>query len=99
MSAPNPRTEAASGHHRIGKYDVLGKLGEGATSSVYLGHDTFANRDVAIKAVTQSALKDAASANVTHHLFLREGEPGDFFCILVSGDAKVLRKKRLLSGT
>jgi hypothetical protein len=37
----------------------------------------------------RSAVKDQA--------IVREGDPGEFFCILVSGDAKVLRKKRLLS--
>ena len=33
---------------RIGKYQVERKLGEGATSEVYLCHDPFANREVAI---------------------------------------------------
>jgi hypothetical protein len=28
---------------------------------------------------------------------VREGDPGGFFCILVSGEARVLRKKRLLT--
>jgi serine/threonine protein kinase len=61
-----------TGQGRIGKYDLLRKLGEGATSSVYLGHDSFANRDVAIKLVTPDALKDSSSAKVTQHLFLTE---------------------------
>ncbi|MGE4110576.1 MAG: Crp/Fnr family transcriptional regulator, partial [Burkholderiales bacterium] len=30
-------------------------------------------------------------------VIMREGDPGDFFGILVSGDARVLRKRRLLS--
>ncbi|MBL8357947.1 MAG: protein kinase [Delftia acidovorans] len=34
---------------RIGKYDVIGELGRGATSRVYLGRDGFAGREVAIK--------------------------------------------------
>ncbi|MFN0162249.1 MAG: protein kinase domain-containing protein [Burkholderiales bacterium] len=34
---------------RIGKYDVVGELGRGATSRVYLGRDGFAGREVAIK--------------------------------------------------
>jgi eukaryotic-like serine/threonine-protein kinase len=34
---------------------------------------------------------------VRDQVIVKEGEPGDFFCILVSGDAKVMRKKRLLS--
>jgi len=57
---------------KIGKYDVIRKLGDGATSSVYLAHDSFAGRDVAIKVVAQSALKDSASGKVAHHLFLTE---------------------------
>ncbi|HEY2928246.1 serine/threonine-protein kinase [Piscinibacter sp.] len=36
---------------QIGKYRVLRKLGEGATSEVYLCHDDFHDRDVAIKRV------------------------------------------------
>ena len=48
---------------KIGKYDIIKKLGEGATSSVYLGHDTFTDRDVAIKLVSQEALKNAASGS------------------------------------
>ncbi len=34
---------------RIGKYEVLGELGRGATAVVYLADDTFNNRKVAIK--------------------------------------------------
>ena len=34
---------------RIGKYAVKAKIGEGATSEVFLAHDPFADRDVAIK--------------------------------------------------
>jgi tRNA A-37 threonylcarbamoyl transferase component Bud32 len=35
----------------IGKFQVVRKLAEGATSTVFLGHDEFAGRDVAIKLV------------------------------------------------
>ena len=34
---------------KIGKYEIVSALGEGATSRVFLGHDPFSNRDVAIK--------------------------------------------------
>lgn len=34
---------------RIGKYEITQELGRGATSRVFLGHDPFANRQVAIK--------------------------------------------------
>ena len=72
MSTPTPTAGARSGLTKIGKYDVERKIGDGATSSVYLARDSFNNRDVAIKVVTQAALKDAASAKVTQHLFLTE---------------------------
>src|SRR4051794_10476094 len=36
---------------QIGKYRVLRKLGEGATSEVFLCHDDFHDRDVAVKRV------------------------------------------------
>ncbi len=57
---------------KIGKYEIIKKLGEGATSSVYLGHDPFTDRDVAIKLVSQDALKNSASGSVMHRLFLNE---------------------------
>ena len=34
---------------QIGKYSVERHLGSGATSEVYLCHDTFAKRNVAVK--------------------------------------------------
>ncbi|MCW5605713.1 MAG: serine/threonine protein kinase, partial [Burkholderiales bacterium] len=58
--------------HKIGKYEIRKKLGDGATSSVYLARDSFAERDVAIKLVAQGALKDMGSGKVLHHLFLTE---------------------------
>jgi eukaryotic-like serine/threonine-protein kinase len=57
---------------KIGKYEILKKLGDGATSSVHLAHDPFTGRDVAIKLVTQSALKDLGNGKVLHHLFVTE---------------------------
>ncbi|MGE0556990.1 MAG: protein kinase [Burkholderiales bacterium] len=57
---------------RIGKYDILGKLGEGATSTVYLANDAFNSRQVAIKLVSQSALDDDARGKLMHNLFLTE---------------------------
>jgi serine/threonine protein kinase len=42
----------------LGKYHLIRKLGQGATSTVYLGHDPFADRDVAIKVLKQEILND-----------------------------------------
>ncbi len=57
---------------RVGKYDVVRTLGEGATSTVYLCRDTFANRDVAVKVVAQSALQDLGSGKLMQRLFTTE---------------------------
>ena len=42
----------------LGKYQIKRKLGQGATSTVYLGYDPFAQRDVAIKLLNQDILND-----------------------------------------
>ena len=42
----------------LGKYKVIKKLGHGATSTVYLAHDDFADRDVAVKVLNQEILND-----------------------------------------
>jgi serine/threonine protein kinase len=57
---------------KIGKYQVVRKLGEGATSEVYLCHDPFANREVAIKVVFPDSLTDAENRNLFKKLFVTE---------------------------
>jgi serine/threonine protein kinase len=57
---------------KIGKYQVVKKLGEGATSEVYLCHDPFANRDVAIKVVFSDALTDDENSKLFKKLFITE---------------------------
>jgi eukaryotic-like serine/threonine-protein kinase len=57
---------------KIGKYQVARKLGEGATSKVYLCQDTFAKRDVAIKVVFPDTLTDADNRNLFKKLFITE---------------------------
>ena len=57
---------------KIGKYQVIRKLGEGATSEVYLCHDPFANRDVGIKLVFPDSLTDAENRNLFKKLFITE---------------------------
>ena len=58
--------------NKIGKYEVSRKLGEGATSTVWLARDTFANRDVAVKVVARDAMQDSENANLMHRVFLTE---------------------------
>ena len=57
---------------KIGKYDLVRELGRGATASVYLGHDPFTQRDVAVKVAFPDILKDPERGKLYTHLFLNE---------------------------
>ncbi|PKO93690.1 MAG: serine/threonine protein kinase [Betaproteobacteria bacterium HGW-Betaproteobacteria-10] len=57
---------------KLGKYELLKKLGEGASSTVYLGRDPFAQRQVAIKVATPEALSNPKTGKLYTHLFLNE---------------------------
>ncbi|MDO8933202.1 MAG: serine/threonine-protein kinase [Rhodocyclaceae bacterium] len=58
---------------RIGKYEIIKPLGEGATATVYLARDPFAQRDVAIKAVNAAAFDSGAhDGQIARKLFVAE---------------------------
>jgi serine/threonine protein kinase len=57
---------------QIGKYRVKAKLGEGATSEVFLAHDPFENRDVAIKRVRPALLPDSRESHFQQRFFAAE---------------------------
>ncbi|MBL8376354.1 MAG: protein kinase [Burkholderiales bacterium] len=57
---------------KIGKYQVVRKLGEGATSAVYLCEDPFNKRLVAVKRVHAEALKDSERGHLYKKLFVAE---------------------------
>jgi serine/threonine protein kinase len=59
---------------QIGKYPVVRKLGEGATSEVYLCHDPFNLRDVAIKMAIPETFQDPSRGKVYRKLFLTEAK-------------------------
>ncbi|MCJ7453647.1 MAG: serine/threonine-protein kinase [Steroidobacteraceae bacterium] len=56
---------------RIGKYYVVHEVGRGSTGTVYLSHDPFYGRDVAIKFYHASSADDAESRNA-RRMFLGE---------------------------
>ena len=57
----------------IGKYRILGRLGEGSTSEVFLGFDDFKGRKVAIKRVRAAALGDPMTdAHYSERFFAAE---------------------------
>ena len=74
-TTPSPRTlapEAAALPALIGKYRVRKLIGEGATSEVFLCHDDFQNRDVAIKRVRPIASSDAMDGRFSERFYAAE---------------------------
>ena len=57
------RAAAAGLPSLIGKYHVRRKLGEGATSEVFLAHDPFNDVEVAIKRVRPGLFPDSREAH------------------------------------
>ena len=57
---------------QIGKYRVQRRLGEGATSEVFLAHDPYRKLDVAIKRVRGGAGGDARDAHYQQRFFAAE---------------------------
>ncbi len=57
---------------QIGKYRVLSKLGEGATSEVFLARDDFRNCEVAIKRVRSGLLADSRESHFQQRFFAAE---------------------------
>jgi serine/threonine protein kinase len=56
---------------RLGKYEVIREVGRGSTGTVYLSHDSYYGRDVAIK-VYQACTDDEERARVARKMFLSE---------------------------
>lgn len=57
---------------RIGKYEVMRRLGEGSSSTVWLCRDPFADRQVAVKVTKPEVLRDPRHSHVYRKLFLAE---------------------------
>src|SRR4051812_8132200 len=57
---------------QIGKYRILGRLGDGATSEVFLGYDDFQRRNVAIKRVRAPTGGDPQDGHYSERFFAAE---------------------------
>ncbi len=57
---------------RIGKYEIIKEVGRGSTGCVYLSHDPYYGRDVAIKVYNIEANDDPEKARVARKMFLSE---------------------------
>ncbi len=57
---------------KIGKYVIINKVGKGSTGNVYLSHDPYYRRDVAIKVYNIEEDSDADRARVSRKMFFNE---------------------------
>ncbi len=57
---------------KIGKYVIVNKIGKGSTGMVYLSHDPYYRRDVAIKVYNSEEDTDADRAAVARKMFFNE---------------------------
>jgi len=57
---------------KIGKYVIINKVGKGSTGNVYLSHDPYYRRDVAIKVYNIEEDSDADRARVARKMFYNE---------------------------
>jgi serine/threonine protein kinase len=57
---------------RIGKYEIINEVGRGSTGIVYLSHDPYYRRDVAIKVYHADADIDQDKARIARKMFLSE---------------------------
>ncbi|HXA93411.1 MAG TPA: serine/threonine-protein kinase [Steroidobacteraceae bacterium] len=57
---------------KIGKYPVIKEVGRGSTGTVYLSHDSYYGRDVAIKVYNIDAGGDEERARIARKMFLSE---------------------------
>ena len=57
---------------RIGKYVIVNEVGRGSTGTVYLSHDPYYGRDVAIKVYNMEGVQDPDKARIARKMFLSE---------------------------
>jgi serine/threonine protein kinase len=70
-SAPGP-APGVRVPDKIGKYVIVNEVGKGSTGTVYLSHDPYYGRDVAIKVYNIDSGGDEARAKIARKMFLSE---------------------------
>jgi serine/threonine protein kinase len=59
---------------RIGKYVIINEVGQGSSGRVYLSHDPYYGRDVAIKVYNNETGDDEQKSRVTRKMFFNEAQ-------------------------
>ena len=57
---------------KVGKYEILQEIGQGTTGDVFLSHDPYYGRDVAVKVYHAQPDADSQSAKVARKMFFNE---------------------------
>jgi serine/threonine protein kinase len=68
----SPSSRARAMPEKIGKYVIIKEVGRGSTGTVYLSHDAYYGRDVAIKVYNIDAGGDEDRARIARKMFLSE---------------------------
>ena len=71
-SASKPNAPRAIIPEKIGKYVIINEVGRGSTGVVYLSHDPYYGRDVAIKVYNVDASGDENRKRIARKMFLSE---------------------------
>ncbi len=73
MAAPvSQRVPSRPIPDKIGKYVIINKIGQGSTGTVYLSHDPYFRRDVAIKVYDVQTDEDPKKARIARKMFFNE---------------------------
>jgi serine/threonine protein kinase len=73
-TAPANKKRARDVPDRIGKYVIINEVGQGSTGRVFLSHDPYYGRDVAIKLYNIESEEDEQRARVTRKMFFNEAQ-------------------------
>ena len=73
-SQDDSKPSSGSVPERIGKYVIIKEVGQGSTGRVFLSHDPYYGRDVAIKVYNLENEEDEQKAGVTRKMFFNEAQ-------------------------
>ena len=65
-------TSARNVPDKIGKYEIINEIGKGTTGDVFLSHDPYYGRDVAVKVYHAIADPDSQAAKIARKMFFNE---------------------------
>ena len=76
QARPQGDSKSSGGNlpERIGKYVIIKEVGQGSTGRVFLSHDPYYGRDVAIKVYNLESEEDEQKASVTRKMFFNEAQ-------------------------